>query len=368
MSRRGENIFKRKDGRWEGRYKNGYNDNGKTKYSSVYARSYSECSKKLQTMKNKQLSGNSSLTVGRLFGYWLESRKNSVKQSTYVHYKTLYDNHIKTRFGNVKVENVSPFMINRYVSELLKNGGADENGLSANTIQAIMIIMKSLFAYGEKIYNMPNPTKLVCLPKVESNEPETFTKSEIEKIRLKGLSCDISGLGILLCLYTGMRIGEVCALKWSDIDLNSQLISVNKTLQRINNPNGSTPKTVVIIDKPKSGKSVRKIPIPTFMLIRLGEQKAHTFSDYYFLTCSAKYTEPRAFQERYKKFLKSLDIPYRNFHILRHTFATECISCGIDVKTVSELLGHSSVKMTLERYVHPSMENKRRQLEKLYAL
>ncbi len=368
MSRRGENIFKRKDGRWEGRYKNGCKDNGKTKYSSVYARTYSECSRKLQAAKNKQISGNNPITVGQLFEHWLESRKNSVKQSTYMHYRILYDNHIKLRFENIMAEAVSPFLINRYVSELFDCGGADGKGLSANTVQAVMIILKSLFAYGEKIHNLPNPTKLITLPKVESDEPETFTKSEIEKLRLNGLFGDISSLGVILCLYTGMRIGEVCALKWSDIDLNSQLISVNKTLQRIKNPYGDSPKTIVIIDKPKSSKSVRKIPVPTFMLMRLAELKKHTSPDSYFLTCSMKYTEPRAFQERYKKLLKSLDIPYRNFHVLRHTFATECISCGIDVKTVSELLGHSSVKITLERYVHTSMDNKRRQLEKLYAL
>ena len=368
MSRRGENIFKRKDGRWEGRYKNGCKDNGKTKYSSVYAHTYSECSTKLYAAKNKQISGNIPITVGQLFEHWLESRKNTVKQSTYMHYKTLYDNHIRLRFENIKAEAVSAFMINRYVSDLFENGGVDENGLSANTVQSVMIILKSLFAYGEKIYNLPNPTKLISLPKVETDEPETFTRTEIEKIRLNGLYGDISELGILLCLYTGMRIGEICALKWVDIDLQSQLISVNKTLQRIKNPHEDKPKTIVIIDKPKSSKSVRKIPVPTFMLIRLAELKKNNAPESYFLTCSMKYTEPRAFQNHYKNFLESLDISYRNFHVLRHTFATECIGCGIDVKTVSELLGHSSVKITLERYVHPSMDNKRRQLEKLYAL
>ena len=361
MSRRGENIFKRKDGRWEGRYKNGFKDNGETKYSSVYARTYSECSKKLQVAKNRQISGGSPVTVGQLFEHWLDNKKNTVKQSTFIHYRIMYDNHIRQRFADIKAEAVSPFMINRYISELF------ENGLSANTVQAVMIILKSLFAYGENFHNLPNPTKLITLPKAETNEPETFSKSEIEKLRLNGLYGDISAFGVLLCLYTGIRIGELCALKWSDIDLASQLISVSKTLQRIQNPSGDSPKTIVVIDKPKSSKSIRKIPVPTFMLLRLAELKKRAASDSYFLTCSGKYTEPRAFQERYRKLLKSLDIPYRNFHVLRHTFATECISCGIDVKTVSELLGHSSVKITLERYVHPSMENKRRQLEKLYA-
>lgn len=368
MPRRGENTFKRKDGRWEGRYKNGYTDNGKTKYSSVYARTYSECSRKLQVAKNRQIPTNNTITIGQLFEQWLESKKYTVKQSTYIHYKILYDNHIKLKFDNIKAEAVSPFLINRYISELLECGGVNGNGLSANTVQAIIIIFKTIFAYGENFYNLPNPTKLITLPKIETNELETFNKSEIEKLRLNALHEDISALGVLLCLYTGMRIGEVCALKWSDIDLSSQLISVDKTLQRIKNSYGNSPKTIVIIDKPKSSKSVRKIPVPTFMLTRLAELKNQTSANSYFLTCSIKHTEPRAFQKRYKKLLQTLDIPYRNFHILRHTFATECISCGIDIKTVSEFLGRSSVKITLERYVHPSMETKRRQLEKLYLL
>ena len=187
-------------------------------------------------------------------------------------------------------------------------------------------------------------------------------------IRKYAINSNISELGILLCLYTGMRIGEICALKWSDIDLNTQLISVNKTLYRIKNPAGNNPKTIIIIDAPKSRNSIRKIPIPPFMITRLSDMKNNCFADSYFLTCSNNHTEPRAYRERYKNFLKSVDVPYRNFHVLRHTFATECIRCGIDVKTVSELLGHSSVKITLDRYVHPSIEDKCRQLQKLYAI
>jgi len=164
-----------------------------------------------------------------------------------------------------------------------------------------------------------------------------------------------------------MRIGEICALKWSDIDMNAELISVNKTLYRISNPAGNNPKTIILIDSPKSKKSVRKIPIPTFMIYRLSKIKENCNSEDYFLTCTCKFIEPRSYREHYKSFLRSANIPYRNFHVLRHTFATECIRCGIDVKTVSELLGHSSVKITLDRYVHSSMDDKRRQLQKLYS-
>lgn len=368
MSRRGENIFKRKDGRWEGRYKTGIKDNGWAKYSSVYAHSYSECSQKLQAAKNGCISKKNSITVGRLFEQWLESKKNTVKKSTYVNYITLYDRYIKPYFEDVKAEILTAFTVNRHISELLENGGKNKSGLSANTVQAVIVLLKSVMVYGSDVYGIKNQIRKVSLPRTESKAVETFTKQEMEVIRRHIRLGNSSDMGILLCLYTGMRIGEICALKWSDIDLNLQLISVNKTMYRIKNPAENSPKTIVIIDTPKSRSSIREIPIPTFMIDELANMKKNYSGDSYFLTGNKRYLEPRAYRERYKSFLKSASIQYRNFHVLRHTFATECIACGVDVKTVSELLGHSSVKITLDRYVHSSMENKRRQLEKLYAI
>lgn len=352
MSRRGENIFKRKDGRWEGRYISSYLDNGKAKYSSVYAYSYSECSQKLQLAKVDLLPKNNPITVSELFAVWLVSRKNSIKQSTYVNYRTMYQNYISADFGDMRVDRVTSFMLNRHVSDLLECGGENGKCLSSRSVQAILIMMKSVFAYGETEYKLENPAKNVSLPKSEHREIEVFTSSEMVRIRHNALCDDCRILGILLCLYTGLRIGEICALKWEDIDLVNQVIHVKKTLQRIKNPNAITPKTIVIIDEPKSAKSIRDIPIPTFMLPQIAKLKRNVSSDRYFLTCSSNYTEPRTYQYKYKTFLKHIGVPYKNFHVLRHTFATQCIRLGIDVKTVSELLGHASVKITLERYVH----------------
>lgn len=367
MSRRGENIFKRKDGRWEGRYKSGLNEKGKTKYSSVYARTYRECSQKLQEAKRKTCVNRSSITFEQLFEHWLESRKNAVKKSTYVNYVSLYETHIRPEFAALKPDKITVFMINQYISKLLESGGTRVSGLSANTVKEIVIVLKSVFKYGEITLNISNSAKNISLPKTEFKEVETFSKAEMERIRNYAITGNVSDLGILLCLYTGMRIGEVCALKWSDIDMDDQLISVSKTLYRIKNPAGNEPKTLIVIDAPKSRKSVRKIPVPPFMIQRLTEFKEKSNPENYFLTCSNRYIEPRTYRERYKNFLKTADIPYKNFHVLRHTFATECIRCEIDVKTVSELLGHSNVKITLDRYVHSSMDDKRRQLRKLYA-
>lgn len=361
--RRGENIRKRKDGRWEGRFISGYCENGAV-YKSVYARSYADCAEKLSMAKCGMYSKNSPLTVDELFSKWLAARKNSVKSSTYVTYQTMYENHVKAHFGSMKVRRVTSFMLNRYVSELLASGRNDGGGLSPKSVQSVMIMLKSVFAFGEEEYRFDDPARNVSLPKCRSREVEVFSREEMEKIRSEALSGGDDGIGVLLALYTGMRIGELCALRWKDIDLDSRTIHVRKTLQRIKDPDNSG-KTLVLITEPKSESSVRDIPVPTFMLRQLRKQKCG--EECYFLTGRENYTEARTYQNKYRKFLEKAGVGYRNFHVLRHTFATECIKLGIDVKTVSELLGHSGVKITLERYVHSDMESKRQQLERLYG-
>lgn len=367
MSRHGENIFKRKDGRWEGRYISGRSDSGKAKYSSVYAHSYAECSEKLKLAKYDLLPVKTPMTFSELFTEWLLNRKNTVKRSTYVSYKNLYEGYLRKSFGSVKIDSMNAFILNRYADELLSCGGKSGQGLSAATVQAILIMLRSVLEYGETEYRFVNPAKNISLPKTASKEIEVFNNIEMLKIRNGVNLSDSAELGILLALYTGMRIGEICALTWGDFDLLNQIIHIKKTLYRIKNPDSGSPKTIVVIDSPKSKNSVRDIPIPTFMLSAIAKIKRTQNDENYFLTGSKNYTEPRTYSIKYKSFLKRLEIPYRNFHNLRHTFATECVKQGVDVKTLSELLGHSSVKITLERYVHSDMELKRKQLEKLYA-
>lgn len=367
MPRRGENIFKRKDGRWEGRYISGYFDNGKAKYSSVYAQNYSECACKLKLAKNSILMQKNPLTVSELFSIWLDSRKNSVKTSTYATYKTMFENYINGYLGQMRVDKVTSITINNYITQLLVSGKSNGEGLSSKSVQSVLIMLKSVFAYGEVEYKLPNSAKNVSMPKMEYKEIEVFDNVEINKIKNNALCSECDKLGILLCLYTGMRIGEICALKWKNIDINNQIINVRKTIQRIKNPYNSSPKTIIVIDEPKSYKSIRDIPIPTFMLDILGEVKDNVNYDNYFLSCSERFIEPRCYTEIYKKFLNDIGVEYKNFHVLRHTFATQCINLGIDVKTVSELLGHSNVKITLERYVHSDINMKKIQLEKLYS-
>ncbi len=365
MPRHGENIFKRKDNRWEGRFICGRNEIGKARYRSVYAHSYAECRQRLNALKTSTEIPGKKITVSRLFETWLENRKNSVKQSTYVNYKTLYDNHIKDFIGGMPCENITGDILNKYASYLLESGNLYGGGLAVKSVMAVLIILKSMFDYGNSEYGLANPAKNLTLPKSETAETEIFGDKEIRELCVLSESSDPMLLGIVLCLNTGIRIGEVCALKWEDVDLDNNVLHIRKTLQRIKNPDGGLPKTVVVITEPKSTKSIRDIPIPTVLLHVL--KKLQCNDECYFLTASPQYTEPRSLTFKYKRCLSELGIKYKNFHCLRHTFATRCIRAGVDVKTLSELLGHSSARITLDRYVHSDMETKRVQLEKLTA-
>ena len=367
MSRRGDNIHKRSDGRWEGRYNSGKYKNGKAIYKSVYARSYAECFEKLKLARCDLLPEHKPIMVSELFSAWLMNRKNTIKMSTFVNYSYLYEFYLHKRIGARRVEELNAFMINSVIDDLLHHGGRKGEGLSARTVHSIIIMLRSALEYGEREYCLPNPSKNLLLPKADKTEIMLFNSFEIARIRAAGLNGDSYNLGVLLALFTGLRVGELCALTWGDFDLLNQTIQISKTLFRIKNPDSVSPKTIVAIDTPKSISSVRTVPIPSFILPTLSELKSKQSCSNYFLTCSSAYIEPRTYNVRYCSLLKQLGIPYRKFHSLRHTFATECIKSGVDVKSLSELLGHSSVKITLERYVHSDMELKRRELQKLYA-
>ena len=171
-------------------------------------------------------------------------------------------------------------------------------------------------------------------------------------------------LGILICLYTGLRIGEICALKWEDISLEEQSLYVHHTMQRLQTSRTGKSKTTVIISTPKSDCSIRTIPIPNDMLALLQEQKQP--DNAYVLTGSShRYMEPRTLQYRFRVIMRRCEIENVNFHVLRHTFATRCVELGFDIKSLSEILGHASVNITLNRYVHPSRELKQKNMDKL---
>jgi len=168
-----------------------------------------------------------------------------------------------------------------------------------------------------------------------------------------------TNIAVLLCLFTGLRVGELCGLKWEDIDFDNAVLYVKRTVQRVSK-NGKSP---VIIGTPKSKSSVRAVPIPAFVLDILRSYR--NCDDFYIITGKSKPTEPRTMQNRFKSILKNCDIRSINFHILRHTYATICIENGFDPKTLSELLGHADASITLNRYVHSSMQMKKNYVSRL---
>lgn len=350
MPRRGENIYKRKDGRWEGRYKVGIDERGKTRYRSVYCRTYREIREKLSEMKSAVPTVSSgSLTVGELCAEWLEAAACRVKPSTLANYNMKAQKHIIPAFGGLRYGDMTAQRLQRFITDKLKSG------LSPKYVADIVILFKSMAKFAAQTKGLPNPVEYVRLPSVKGKEPSVY--SEKQQVRLcRQVFKEKSGTGlcVLMSLYMGLRIGEVCALRWSDIDMEKSVITVRNTVQRVYS--ASSRKTELIIGTPKTGSSCRKIPIPVFLqhVLKRFEGKSG-----YVLSGSERLIEPRTLQNRFKALLKRAELPPINYHALRHMFATNCVAAGFDVKTLSEILGHSSVETTLNRYVHSSMNRKR---------
>lgn len=370
MSKRGENIRKRDDGRWESRLLN--KKTGKYKY--FYGKSYNEVKQKRYNFDVSAQNETAVTTkllenplMSSVFILWLSETRLTVKRSTYLNYDDIIRLHLLPIFGDVDIDNLSTKLVNDILSKWLKTAGST---LSTKYIHDILSVLRSALAFAANKYSCSvNTSEILSVP---SEKKDIMILSSLEQQRLIEyllLCTDYAKIGIILCLYTGMRVGEICALKWSDIHIGDGYIDINKTMYRIRNADkvsvdGNVPMTLVVTEKPKTNASARKIPICDFIGKILSETGAHD-PDNYFLTDSSKYIEPRTYQNRFKRYLQNAGIQKVNFHVLRHTFATNCINAGCDVKSLSEILGHSSVKITLDRYVHPSMESKKRQLDML---
>ena len=229
-------------------------------------------------------------------------------------------------------------------------------GLSNRYIADILIEMKSIYKYAVRKYHIVNPLDGITMPKVKKPEIQLLDEKEQKKLQeYLFQNPSRSNICIALTMATGLRIGELCGLQWANIDLKKRILTVNKTVQRIRK-RGSNSKTEVILTEPKSESSKRSIPIPEFLIPYL--EKFQGEADEFLLSGKKTPTEPRALQYRFAKILKNGKLPSVHFHALRHMFASKCIKLGFDVKTLSEILGHSNVEITLNRYVHSSFEQK----------
>ena len=364
LSRRGDNIRKRKDGRYEGRYIDRYDEQGKACYKSVYGSSYTEAKNKLLTSIQFNMSAN-IVSTEALCNEYLESIVTRVKQSTYAIYYRQVQEHIIPYFKNINVDRINNDIVNRFINDKSIKGRLDKKGgLSPKTVTDILSLLNQILSFARNKGYFAG-TFNIAKPKSQTKTYNILSFEE-QKTLAKYLQINTTPakLGVLISLYTGIRLGELCALKWSDIDIPNGTLKIDKTIQRIKNTDKySKTKTRIIIDKPKSQKSIRVIPLPSFLLKELSVNKSN--DSYYILTGNNKYVEPRTYQTIFKKMLKEAGLNDINFHTLRHTFATRAIEQGFDVKALSEILGHSSVKFTLDSYVHPSQELKKLSMEKL---
>jgi len=369
MARTGENIYKRKDGRWEARYIYQYDAAGKAKYRSVYGISRQIVKQKRLTLIHQSMIGietsNSLVIIFKdLAKNWLNSTKLRVKESTYVRYHNQVQKHILPHLGKYQASKISTEFIEQFVYKLIKPKKDGGFNLSPKTVEDILIIIKSILRFGKCHTHLELPRI-----RIKKEDKRPFTLPRITQKQLNQYLLDnINNVkaGILLSLHTGIRIGELCALRWDNFDLDTGKVHIEKTMQRIQTlpEERLNNKTKVVFTSPKSKKSIRDIDIPNSLTVIL--RKIKNNSNCFFLTGKIQFMEPRTLHNHFKRYLNQsgCNIDY-NYHSLRHTFATNYIENGYDIKSLSEILGHSNVKITLERYVHSSSELKRNNIEKL---
>lgn len=292
---------------------------------------------------------------------WLSYKKDYIKESTYANYSNIISNHIAPDLGKYHLDELSNKIIQNFLLDKYKNGRLDNSGgLSNKTIRDIIAIVKSSLKYALK-EGLINSLSLDFIYPKTTQKDKIYTLSKQEQDKLTNYIIEnesAKSLGILLSLYSGIRIGELCALQWSDIDFKTNVLHINKTLQRVYIKDHKIKTSKIIITNPKTHNAEREIPLNKDFSKEL--KKYRTNSDDYLLSCRNKWIEPRTYRRFFEKVLKQADIEKINFHGLRHTFATNCIKLGVDYKTVSELLGHATVNITLNLYVHPQMSQKKK--------
>ena len=297
---------------------------------------------------------------------WLLSAKNHVKESTFSRYNHLVERHIQPFLGGYQIGEISNALLEKYIDYLLQCGRLDgSGGLSPKSVSDILVVIKRSMRYAQE-----NNHLVICSTaglSVKRSRKNMRVLSKIEQRQLEYVlmqDMDLTKFTVLLCLYTGIRIGEACALRWKHIRLDSGILEVRETMQRIQAPQNVASKTRIIITEPKSVSSNRDIPLPQFLMQYAVQFQADRNA---FVLTGEKnqFIEPRTLQNRFRNYVKTSGIEHANYHALRHTFATRCVELGFEIKSLSEILGHSNVNITLNKYVHSSFELKKKNMERL---
>lgn len=367
MSKKGENIYKRKDGRWEARFLKEILPDGSRKYGYCYARSYHEAKEKqISAMAEYRFAPACSSTDAPCFAEccdnWLRTKQGRVKDATYVKYVSAIENHIKPQLGSLEVTTLSTAEVEQFGENLL-----NKESLSDKTVKDILILLRAIITYAGNTFPMPSIE--IIYPKEEPRETRVLSLLEQQRF-MEYLQPDANRthFGILLALATGLRLGELCALRWGDISLPEKTLTVRCTMQRLPNPSGGVgQRTKIVFSTPKSKTSLRVIPL-TDSALALCRLWCCDNANAFVLTGTEDYMEPRTLQNCLKRDTLACGLEGVHFHTLRHTFATRCVEVDFEIKSLSEILGHSSTRITLDRYVHSSMELKRKNMAKLEAI
>ena len=311
------------------------------------------------------------MTVESLCEIWEDSVRSSVKPSTYACYLTLIEKHIQAELGSISAGELTNRMILEFV------GKKQRQGLSAGTVRLLLFLMKRIVQAGKERGIWPAEELSFRQPRQLSERKSMMEWEDFHKILGHLLHSRRSfDLGLLISLSTGIWVGELCGIKWGDLDLKAGILRVRRTVSRIRNVDAKEQeklsaekqrKTIVQIGPPKTETSVRDIPLPQFLVERLRErhEERRFSSQAYVLTGSVRFMEPRGVQRRFKNLLKKCGIEPVNIHSLRHSFASKWIENGFDSKALSEILGHSSVKITMDIYVHSSMRQKKSYMDRV---
>ncbi|MCH5240620.1 MAG: site-specific integrase [Muribaculaceae bacterium] len=302
---------------------------------------------------------NNKLNFKQISALWKEEKRQFVKQSTMSAYLLTLENHLIPYFGemsSIHEEAVQTFVISKL-----------KRGLSQKSVRDLLIVLKMVVRFGSKHGELNHPDWDIKFP-TEQKSLELPVLSVNQQRKLMGYVKDnftFRNLGVLICLHTGMRIGEICALKWNDIDTDKGVISVSKTIERIYILEGEHKHTELVVSTPKTKNSNREIPMTKDLIKMVKPLKSIINNDFYVLTNESYPTEPRTYRNYYTKLLQKLEIPAIKFHGLRHSFATRCIESQCDYKTVSVILGHANVSTTLNLYVHPNYDQKKKCIDKM---
>ena len=365
MPRRGENIYKRKDGRWEGRVKRPDGN-----YQYVYAKTYKEVKEKKLSIRKEDIetcSKSSSWDVKSAtesFELWLSNDVSGrVKPTTYQNYHYCIEKYVIPFYKNSKFDLITELSVEQFVKSV-----TTAEHISQVYKRKLLSIFKT--ALRDILKNKSDYNLIIDkikLPPRDNTEVQVFSLNEQRLIEKAVLDSEDSRLlGILLSFYTGIRLGELCALRWDDIDFEAGTMSIARTVSRTENFSQGKGKTSLLVGLPKSQKSMRKIPVPGFLLEIVSKRElALVRNNSYILTGTETPFDPRTYQKIYKRVLQKAGVKERKFHAIRHTFATRAMELGVDIKTLSEILGHSTVSMTLNVYAHSLFEQKKLAIDKL---